>query len=135
VSFFWWPKQIEQYEKDVFEAFDAFSKDLTTHDGIFSLYELEAYQSLYKRFLEWHFGLNFFSWTSISTKEVAEVYGQKLVYWRNLYNSRSPVPATGPGFEVHIPVVPDTLQATIKYVAMTAGVTISLASIAKILRG
>jgi hypothetical protein len=135
MSWFMWPSEIKQFEQGVYDAYESFSLEIAKQGTLFTGLELEKFRTLYIRFITWHNGLHPWSYGSGSVFNIAEDFGKQLRYWRDLYNARSPVKSVGPGVDLIIPSPEESLSRTLKYVAVSAGITVSLASIAKILRG
>ncbi len=116
----WTPSEIENYTGMVANAFRTFSTDLASNPRVFTEQETQAWQDLYATFLKFYSGMSWFQKLSISTVRTAEDYVKQLAYWRQLYNSKSKIPATGPSTDIR--VGPDKQLDTIKTITVAASV-------------
>jgi hypothetical protein len=133
----WWPAEIQEFEKNLATAFQAFTADVNAHQGVLTSSEFAGYQALYRRYVDWHNGLTIFAWTSIATVRVLQSYAGQLQYWIDIYNGRSPEKSTGPGTSLLLP--PESRSSTpqeyYERLALYAVVSVGLVAVAKIVRG
>jgi hypothetical protein len=130
-----WPAEIAVFDQGLLDAFNAFTKDVTANVNVFSVSENAQYTALFKRYLTWHDSLNFLSYLNSSNMDIAKGFAENLRYWRDLYNSRSPTKAVGPGTEILLPRPSAATSDVIKYAIVSISAAVGLTAIAKILRG
>lgn len=135
MSSWWLPEDWSAAERTLHAAFQGFATDLLANHDVFSKAENEQFNTLYKDFLAWHDNLGFFSWMNSNNLQVVTLYAQNLKYWQDLYNSRSPTPAAGPGTSILLPKATPTTTDNLKYIAVASATAIGLTAIARIFRG
>jgi len=126
----WTPSEIENYTTLVANAYRSFSVDLAAHPNVLSQTELQAWNTLYKSFLNWYKNIGFWGWLTIATVRTAEDYGKQLAYWRQLYTTKSKTAPTGPGAEIR--PAADTQVDAIKTMVVAGSVAIGLVAVAVI---
>jgi hypothetical protein len=143
----WWSNgEIIEYIHEVSEAFRTFDSDILKQPRILTVNEYDIYISLHTRYRLWVQDLGPWGWNSGSSVKVAEQYAKQLKYWRDIFNSRTSVQATGPG--VDLLVTSDKFQPVfsanlldkesgekIQVLVVAVCVAVGLSAIARTIRG
>jgi len=132
-----WPVEIKLFADGLNEAFGTFGADIIKNPSGLTEAERTLFIAMQKRFYAWYNALNFLSFINTSNMDVAKSFAKQLQYYRDLYNARSRVKASGPGTDLLIPpaAAAHETKNLLKYGMIAGFATVSLVAIAKIVRG
>ena len=107
----WTPTEIQHYCDLVATGFRSLALDIQKNTGALTPAELQAWNDIYKKFINFYNGIGFFSRLTLSTVRTAESFAKQLGFWRKAYAGKGATP-TGPEVQVPISLIDEVMGRT-----------------------